>query len=184
MEQNVSKTNSPGQYGSDFVRELIQSQNQIYSFILTLVPKWSDAEDILQDTAQILWQKYGQTQEIENFTGLGIRIAQNHIYNYYRKRKSQEQLLDKNALEEIAVYAQELCGDAENRLTVLQQCLAKLPGHDMELIRLHYEKGLTIKKIAEISKRSVTGLYKVVGRIHETIMHCVKRGLIMENPNG
>lgn len=184
MEQNALHANNPGHYGSDFVRQLIQSQNQIYSFILTLVPKWSDAEDILQDTAQILWQKYGQTQEIGNFTGLGIRIAQNLIYNYYRRQKPQEQFLEKNALEEIAVYARQLCEDADNRLSVLQQCLAKLPGRDMELIRLHYEQGLTIKKIAEISKRSVTGLYKVVGRIHETIMNCVKRGLILENPNG
>lgn len=174
----MGKINEPG---SGFVRQLMQSQNQIYSFILTLVPNWSDADDIMQDTAEVLWRKYGQDIQIENFTGLGIRVAQNLIFNYYRKKKRQEWFLEEQALEDIAQYAERLTGDADSRIRMLHQCLKKLANPDKELIRLRYEEGLKVKTIANVSKRSEDGLYKALGRIHEAIMRCIKRGLALEN---
>ncbi|MBN1471489.1 MAG: sigma-70 family RNA polymerase sigma factor [Syntrophaceae bacterium] len=166
--------------GSGFVRQLIQSQNQIYSFILALVPNWSDADDILQDTAEILWRKYGQDTQIQNFTGLGIRVAQNLIYSYYRRKKRQEWLLEEKALEEVAGYAEQLSMDADNRVHLLHKCLSKLSHGDMQLIRLRYEEGLKVQKIAEACNRSADGLYKTLIRIHDAILRCVKRGLAVE----
>lgn len=167
--------------GRSFVQQLTQNQHQIYAFILTMVPNWSDAEDILQDTAEILWSKYGQNLQIENFTALGIQIAQNLIYAYYRKKKRQEQFVGEDALEEIANCAKRLTAETDSRVRLLQKCLSKLPHRDMELIRLRYEKGLKINKIAELLHRPVGGLYKVLGRIHDVVMRCIKRNLAFEN---
>jgi RNA polymerase sigma-70 factor (ECF subfamily) len=47
-----------------FVRQLMNHRKRIYTFILTLVGNSSDADDIMQDTAALMWQKYHQTEEI------------------------------------------------------------------------------------------------------------------------
>lgn len=167
--------------GYSFVRQLTQNQNQIYSFILTMVPNWSDAEDILQDTTEILWRKYGQNVQIDNFSALGMQISKNLVYAYYRKKKRQERFLEEDALEDIAIYAKQLNADTENRVRLLHKCLSKLPNRDSELIRLRYEEGLKVKKIAEVVRRPVGGLYKALGRIHDVIMRCIKRSLAIEN---
>lgn len=169
-----------GYSGSEFVRQLMQSQNQIYSFILTMVPNWSDADDILQDTSEILWRKYGQHEKIEYFTALGIQVAKNLIYNYYRQKRQQDRLLSEEAFEDLASYSGELGMEVDRRVRMLHHCLSKLPHPDMELIRLRYESGFTVRKIAEVTNRSADGLYKVMGRIHDALLRCVRRGLTTE----
>ena len=40
--------------GKEFVRLLLANQNRIYAFILTLVSNWSDADDVMQETAEVM----------------------------------------------------------------------------------------------------------------------------------
>ena len=164
----------------DFVRQLVQCQNRIYSYILTLVPNWSDADDILQDTIEVMWRKYGEQEDIENFTSLGISISRNIVFSYYRNKKQRETSLEQTALENIADFAAELSVENDERIKVLRSCLTKLSNRDMELIRLRYEENMNVKKVAEVSNRSVYGLYKALGRIHDAIMKCVRSGMAME----
>ena len=180
FKENLDSNTSKG-ISYDFVRKLVQSQNRIYAFILTLVPNWAEAEDILQDTVEILWSKYSNSKELDNFTSLGIGIAKNLVYTYYRNKKKQECLLEQEALDNIASYAEKLTSESEDRVQILRKCLRKLPEKDMELIRLRYEEGMKIKNVAEISNRSVAAMYKALGRIHDAIMKCVKSGLVWEN---
>lgn len=166
--------------GSDFIRKLMQSQNQIYSYILALAPNWSDADDILQDTCEIIWRKYGKDTHVQNFTALGIGIARNLIYAYYRKKKRKEWILEESILEEVAGYAEDLSKDSDRRIHLLRKCLSKLQKRDMQLIKLRYETNLKVNKIAEMCNRSASGLYKSLARIHDALLRCVKNGLIAE----
>ena len=174
-ESNVSNDMS-----YDFVRQLVQSQNKIYAYILTLVPNWNDAEDILQDTVELLWRKYGKCNDIENFSTLGISIAKNLVFTYYRNKKKQECFLEQHAIENIAAHAEQITSESDDRIKILRKCLGKLSDRDSELIKLRYEKGMKIKNVAEISNRSVAALYKAMGRVHDAIMKCIKSGISRE----
>ncbi len=179
--KEIKDSNTSQSINYDFVRKLVQSQNRIYAFILTLVPNWAEAEDILQDTVEILWSKYSKSKELDNFTALGIGIARNLVYSYYREKKKQEFLLEQEALDNIASYSESISQESEDRVRILRKCLRKLSEKDMELIRLRYEEGMKIKNVAEISNRSVAALYKALGRVHDAILKCVKSGLVREN---
>lgn len=179
--ENIDGKSDDTKISNDFVRQLVQHQNKIHAFILALVPDWNDADDILQDTAEVMWRKYGNNIKIDNFAALGIGIARNIIYSHYRNKKKQESLLQDDILENVAGFAQELSSYADERISVLRNCLAKLAVKDKELIRLRYEEGLNVKSVAQVSKRSVDGLYKSLGRIHDSIMRCVRSGLAREN---
>jgi len=179
--ENMQGKGEGASLSNDFVRQLVQSQNKIHAYILALVPDWNDADDILQDTAEIMWRKYGNNVKIDNFAALGMSVARNLIFSHFRNKKKHECLLQDDILENIAEYAQELSSYADDRVNVLRGCLAKLNGKDKELIRLRYEEGLNVKSVAQVSNRSVDGLYKSLGRIHDAIMRCVRSGLAREN---
>ena len=44
----------------EFARLYIESQGRVYGFIATILPNRDDAEDVLQRTSMIMWQKWDQ----------------------------------------------------------------------------------------------------------------------------
>ncbi len=44
----------------DFIRLLLANERRIYAFILSMLPDLTDAEDVLQETSLVLWEKLDQ----------------------------------------------------------------------------------------------------------------------------
>lgn len=73
----VSSTMIKGAYNLDeslvglciesFLRLFVKSRTQILTFMLTLVPNCADAEDIMQNTAAIMWRKFHEFKLGTNF---------------------------------------------------------------------------------------------------------------------
>ncbi|AQT67884.1 RNA polymerase sigma factor CnrH [Anaerohalosphaera lusitana] len=167
--------------GKRFVRLLMASEGRIYSYILTLVGNWSDAEDIMQDTAEVMWCKYDQSEPIENFTAWGISIARNKVLNYYRKKGNYRVLFNSDVFDSVAEDSARASSDIDFRVEALRNCLGRLGERDLRLIELRYEKGNTVKRIASYVGRPVQGLYKTMGRIHENLLECIRRALARED---
>ena len=51
---------SPTDRGAEFLRLFLQHQRRVYALILALLPNGPDADDILQETSAVLWQKFGE----------------------------------------------------------------------------------------------------------------------------
>ena len=66
-----------GHHGSDrnevFVELLMLHQQRLYGFIYTLVPNPADAEDLLQQTSLVLWQKFRRVRSRQEFSRVGLR---------------------------------------------------------------------------------------------------------------
>jgi len=178
--EDSSGINGSGE-GKRFVRLLMANQGRIYGYILTLVPSWPDADDIMQETAEVMWTKFAGSEPINNFVSWGIRIAQNKIFNYYSRKNKSEILLDGEFLEDIAHRASVTATAADERIKILQQCLSRLNERDRRLIQIKYEQNITIRRLAEVVQRPVQGLYKVMGRIHNTLLECVRLSLARED---
>ena len=50
-----------------FLQLFLAHERRIYSYILALVPVWADADDLLQQTSVVLWQKLDQFEPGTNF---------------------------------------------------------------------------------------------------------------------
>jgi len=162
---------------SAFVNQLTICQHRIYAFILTLVPNWSDADDLLQETTEVMWRKFQDTDQIDNFCAWGKMIARNKIMNFYAKKKRQRVLFDDSLLKDVIEREEKVSLHDELRLSALQKCVRKLSPNDSRLIQALYEHDITIKKLAEEIKRPVQGLYKAMARIHHSLLQCVRRSL-------
>ena len=166
---------------SAFVNQLTICQHKIYAFVLTLVPNWSDADDLMQETAEVMWRKFQDADQIDNFCAWGKMIARNKVMNFYTKKKRQRMIFDDDLLKDVIDREEKTSSHDEMCLRALQKCVKKLSSHDRRLIQALYEHDITIKKLAEEIKRPVQGLYKTMARIHHNLLQCVRRSLsVME----
>src|SRR5437016_3030001 len=72
---------------SMFVRLLLQHQNDLLRHILPLVGCLEDAQDVLQETATALWQKFDQYDSNRPFLAWAKGFAHHQILMHHRKRR-------------------------------------------------------------------------------------------------
>lgn len=163
-----------------FLRLLMAKRNQIYAFILTLIPNWADAEDIMQETTMTMWHKFDTFKLGTDFTAWGIRIAYYEFLIFRRKQHNKKLQFRSEIIDTIAKQVSVVFTEIDSRAELLQDCLDKLGRQDRQLLRMRYELGATTKSMAEKIGRPVQGLYKAMARIHNVLLHCVRRGLAAE----
>ena len=151
----------------------MESQNRIYAYILVFVPHGPDADDIMQETATVMWEKFDTFTPGTDFARWARKIAYHKILDHRKKRGRHRVVFSDDLLALLAQEAETMLDRANPRLEALKFCLRRLSSKDRGLIRLHYEDGVTIKNMAERANRSVQGLYKVMVRIHNRLRDCV-----------
>jgi len=163
-----------------FFSLFMANQKRIYTYILMLISNAVDADDIMQDTATVMWQKFADFKAGTNFGMWGVRIAHNKILDYRKKKQHSRVHFSETRFRLFAEHAEASIKRVDERLEALRHCLDKLKSSDRRLIELHYERGVTVRSVAERAGRSVQGLYKVMARIHNGLLKCINRRLAAE----
>ena len=169
---------------SHFIELYSRDQKRIFLYILSIVHRQSDAEDILQQTAAEMWRMFDSFEKGTNFASWGIAIAKYRILSYRKKQKKDWGFLSQEVYEKVAEELHLAEKDSDKRKNALQGCLKKLKESDRKLLLMHYENRLSYKKIAEQLNLSKTGIYKVMGRIHVSLQRCINQTLLIWDTNG
>lgn len=156
----------------EFFRLLMNSQKVIYAYILSMVHNCPDADDIMQETMTLMWERFDEFQQGTNFGAWGIKISRFKILKYYRA-KGKEQLFDESLMEQISDCYHRKMDEMKIRVSALQECLKKLNKRDKKLVEIRYEQGMKITELAEKIDRPVQGIYKAMARIHAVLQRCV-----------
>jgi len=174
------QTNRPEQVPQDeFLRLFSRYSRRIYEFILTLVMRHADADEIFQDTCLVLWKKFGSYDREGSFYGWACRIAYLEILQLRRKSQRLHTVSDE-ALEVLADTALSRADNLNARQQALEDCLQKLRADDRALIEERYRQRRSPKEIAAIGSVSVYSVYRALARIHSLLVNCVQRSLARE----
>lgn len=168
---------------ASYLRLLMGNQHQIYSYILKRIPNSSDADDIMQEVAIILWEKFDQFQPGTNFAAWAITIARNKVLNFIRKNRNDRILFSTQTIEMLDDHTSDNKRDKKVKSEIggiLKKCVSKLPENDRGLLQMRYSMDITIKALAGRIGRPVHGLYSSLARIHNTLVDCVRRSQLME----
>ena len=177
--QPVNYESSNGMPEDQFVRLLLTNEKRIYAFILTLVPNRTDAEDIMQDVASLMWRKYKETDSIADFAAWGVRIAHYKVLEFRKKQYKKKQIQFNHELfEEIVGGAMSVNDDLDVRLEALRNCLTKLDKRSLHLVKMRHEQNATVRSIAERSGISMENVYKILPKIHDILLRCIRRTLV------
>lgn len=156
-----------------FLRLYTKHQHRILAYIFTLVPNRADAEDLLQDTAVLLWEKFDRFEPDTDFIAWACRVAYLKVLNH-RKRFARSKVLASDALlEAVADRAVELSPQLDRRREALRECLKRLDERDRRMIAARYEPGGGPRQAAGASGRTLQAAYKALYRIRKALFDCV-----------
>lgn len=161
---------------NDELERLIeQCEGEIRAFVFTLLPNWSDVDDVLQRTRIVLWQKFAAYQAGSSFKAWALQVARHEVSNFRRGQLRDRLCFDDALIDSLAEVRSSLANELEQRLAALQRCLQKLRASDRQIIRQCYgPSATTTKAAAERLHRPVNTLYKALNRIRRTLMECVQ----------
>ena len=158
-----------------FLSLFLRSEREIFRYVGALVPNVTDAEDIVQQTAMALWEKFDAYDPSQPFTPWACRFALNKARQWIERRLRWQALLDHGLAEELAQRRQELQPEFELRLRHLEGCLGKLPEAQRSLVEGYYYERAGIETLAQRSGRSEAATYKMLQRIRYALQVCVER---------
>ena len=157
-----------------FLSLFLRSEREIFRYVAALVPNVTDAEDIVQQTAISLWEKFDAYDSNQPFTPWACRFALNKTRQWIERRQRWQALLDHGLAQELAQRRQELLPDFEMRLKHLEGCLGKLPEEQRSLVEGYYYERTNIETLAKRSGRSEAATYKMLQRIRHALQVCVE----------
>jgi RNA polymerase sigma-70 factor (ECF subfamily) len=158
-----------------FLSLFLRSEREIFRYVAALVPNVADAEDIVQQTAVALWEKFDAYDPALPFTPWACRFALNKARQWIERRRRWEALLEKGLAEELAQRREALRPELERRLNRLENCLAKLPEEHRSLVEGYYYHRTGIEELAARAGRTVAATYKALQRTRQALQLCVER---------
>lgn len=160
-----------------FFRMYNSAQQRIYAYLLMMVHNHSDAEDLLQETASILWEKFEEFDNTKSFPAWAVGIARNKALDLMKSKRSSRPFFSEELYDDILKVEQAESANAEKRLNALRGCVKKMPLTHQKLINQRFEKGVAVKKISQKSGSSTDAIYKRLSRIYSALAGCVRRTL-------
>src|SRR5689334_18590313 len=110
-----------------FLKLFLTHQNRIFRYIVTVVPRWVEAEELFQQTSLTLWQRWDEYEPEFDFTAWACGIAKNHLRNYLRKKENQQRALGDDLLEQLTAMHLEKRSYLDELQAALARCLELLP---------------------------------------------------------
>ncbi len=166
---------APRQPQDEFALYFIQNQSRVYAYIATLLPNRSDAEEILQRTSLVMWQKWDRFDPKYGFVPWARGIALNEIRNFLRRSDRRNVHLSDSL---VSMLASEVEREPEaDRVSALKKCLGELEGRQRDLLEQCYLESLGAKEVASSRGVSVDAIYMRVHRIRRVLMQCIERQL-------
>ncbi len=163
-----------------FVLLFTRSQPALLSYVLSMLPRWSDAEDVVQQTSLVLWRKFDEFQPGTDFVSWACQIAKYKVLNYRRQIGRDRHVFCEALLH---VLADEGVADLERleaERHALRQCLNRLDRSERDLIEQCYAEGSVIKQVAERRGDLPSRLYKRLDRIRAALLRCIEAALARE----
>lgn len=125
---------------------------RLYSNILRMVHDPALTEELVQELFTRIWQKRNSRGVGEDFRGYMYRIAQNLVFDFFRKMKKDRLLQEKfraMASEADASATAEEMLDQRQSMGIINNAIEHLPPQQKKVYKLVKQEGYTYKKAAE-----------------------------------
>lgn len=165
----------------EFVQLLTSSQSRIYAYILSLVLDPAQADDVLQKTNVVLWEKESEFELGTNFIAWAFRTAYLQVCAFRKQQQRERLVFDDEVLQELAQVASKMDETFETRQRLLRVCLEKLTDHQRGCIRLRYFAGSSFQAIAAETGKQVNAIKQVLFRARRALVDCVRAGMAKES---
>ena len=164
-----------------FISEFARCQRQLHAFICSVVWNLAEADDVLQETNLVLWQKAEQYDDSRDFLAWAMRFAQLQAMAWVKRRNRLPLLIEPGLLELLASEALAESLECEAQRVALSACIEKLPADHRALIASRYEPDASVNEMAAARHTSPKALSEMLRRIRRALLACVMKTLSEES---
>ena len=162
-----------------FTAQLTALQPRLRAFLLAFTGNRPDADEVLQDTNQVLWRKRETFRPDSSFSAWSFQIAAFEARNFLRKRArtNRTEIPSEEILADIAAEVEAHHSDRahEERRVELLQCLDKLAPADRELLMRRYFEDRPLAALAAERGVNQNALAQKLFRLRAMVLRCIEK---------
>ena len=162
---------------SEFARLFTRHRGMLSSYILSLVRDPNATEDVLQDVAVNLMEKF-ETFDGGNFGAWARKVAKWHVMNHWRSESRRRRLLKQATLELLDTEFERAEGRFlrwEALKNALVKCLKELGEATRRMLEMRYVEGLDLAAVAAKVGKKAGAVQMRVARARDSLAECVGR---------
>lgn len=167
----------------EFMDLFVADQAIIYAFVRSLVPNYTDAEEVFQQVAMTLWRKRDTFDPaLGTFRAWAMGVARNHVRNFDRQkiREYRLQVFAPDVLDRIAEGWQDFEESWSERQSALKICIGKLPPTDRRRLERYYSKEGKASELAASEGIPLRTFYRKLQKLREILLNCISRTMEAE----
>jgi RNA polymerase sigma-70 factor, ECF subfamily len=165
-----------------FLRLLAEHDRQLSAFVHIAVPRWQDAEDVLQDTKLRLWKQFESYQRGTDFAAWAFTVAGYMVRTHRKRCQRQRVCFDDNLLEKILQNTHLISPLAgSGRQSALAECVHMLDRVKRKLLHLVYAERKKTKDIAQALGQPPSTIRVTLLRIRQSLYRCVQKRMQEED---
>ena len=152
----------------------VTSQSVVSAYLTANVVDLHHAEDLIQETAKAVAEKYDSFDQARPFTPWVLSIARNQLLKYYRTRSRDRLVLNETALACFAEALDRVADESEDRRLALRTCLGLVKGRSRRVLEMRYEKNMKMQEIGEQLKIGASTVSVMLFRVRAVLENCIR----------
>jgi len=151
----------------------------VFAFIRSTVRDFHRSEDVMQEVAATVAEKFDQYDRERPFPPWVIGIARNKVLAYLRKHTNDRHVFDDETVGKIAdVYVEaEAEGEFSEMRSALEACMEQVKGRARKILELRYVRNQTPAAISKGTGMTANAVSVMLHRIRQALRECVRSQL-------
>ncbi len=154
-----------------------RTQPAVAAYVSSLLPDFHQAEDVLQEVAVTLVQRFDDYDPQQPFLPWALGVARNKVLASRRTFSVDRHVFDEELTERLASVCEEMSGELDSRREALRKCVEQIHGHARQALELRYADGLKPAEAAKHLGLSDSNVRVMLHRARTLLRECIERRL-------
>lgn len=182
---SVVAGDTAGETEAEFIRHLTGAQCSLRGYILALLGGLQkEADDVLQDTNVIIWEKRAEYDRTRPFLPWAIAFAFQRIRAFRRDSARSRLVFSESLVAELHGYFEQSLTLAPTAQDHLRLCLDKLTPSEQDLVHERYYGSTSIESLSSRVNKSAGSIANRLFRIREKLRTCIQSRIAQAGHEG
>ncbi|QDU56852.1 ECF RNA polymerase sigma factor SigD [Aeoliella mucimassa] len=145
----------------------------VLGFIRSTVIDFHKAEDVLQETAATVAEKFEEYDRSRPFVPWVLGIARYKVLEELRANSRDKLVFDDEVVEVLTSAFDELAPSASDTQVALESCLNRIRGRAKQLLEMRYLRQQSVTRVAETTGMTAGAVRVALHRIRKALVDCV-----------
>jgi len=154
-----------------------KSHAVVSSYIRSTIIDFHKAEDVLQETAATVAEKFDEYDSSRPFLPWALGVARFKVLEALRKSSRDRLVFDEHLVTQLSMTYAELQSSANDMHLALERCVESVQGRSRKLLELRYVREKTADAIAAATGMTAGAVSVALHRVRIALHDCIQRQL-------